>query len=105
MQYKTIVLELLEQNPELHETLRSSRILLATLDHCATMLSSRHQAWERQLANTKPGSHPSQIASEALELAVEETRACLAATSPPHGSGPLSLDEAMAFIQRRMPRD
>ena len=32
MQYKTIILELLEQRPQMHEELRQSRKLLPTLD-------------------------------------------------------------------------
>src|SRR5262245_50324453 len=105
MQYKTIVLELLEQNPELHETLRNSRILLATLDLHGSLRATRHQTWERQIANAKPGRLPRKIASEALELAVEEMRTCLATESPPHRTRPLSLDDAMAFVQRHMPRE
>jgi hypothetical protein len=100
MQYKTIVLELLEQNPDLYERLRMSRILLATQSLYATELATRHRAWERQIAHTKPGSDQKQIASEALELALEELQDCLASVSPPHVTEALSLDDAMAFIRR-----
>ncbi len=103
MQYKTIVLELLEQNPELYERLRKNRILLATLDLYATELATRHVAWERLIARTKPGSSQGQIASEALELAVEELKDCLNSASPPHETDSLSLDEAMAFLRRHTP--
>jgi hypothetical protein len=100
MQSKTIVLELLEQNPELHERLRRNRILLATLDSYATELATRHITWERQIAHAKPGTDQKQIASEALELALEELQGCLASASPPDENEPLSLDDAMAYIRR-----
>jgi hypothetical protein len=100
MLYKTIVLELLEQNQELHERLRKNRILLATLDLYATELGSRQLAWERQIAHAKPGSEQRQIASEALELAVDELKHSLASALPPQETETLSLDDAMAFIRR-----
>jgi hypothetical protein len=103
MLYKTIVLELLEQNTELHERLRKDRNLLATLDLYATELGRRHLAWERQIAHAKPGSNQSQIASEALELAVDELKDRLASMPRPAEAEPLSLDDAMAFIRRRTP--
>lgn len=103
MLYKTIILELLEQNPVLHEQLRKNHILLATMDLYATALASRHQDWERQIAHARPGSNQKQIASEALELAVEEMNDWLASGALPHETEALSLDDAMAFIRRRTP--
>jgi hypothetical protein len=103
MHYKTIALELLEQYPELYERLRRSRILLTILDLCATELASRHLAWERQIAHQKPGSHPNQVASEALELAVEQLRDRLASVSPPDETGSLTLDDTMAFLREHIP--
>ncbi len=100
MQYKTIVLELLEQYPELHERLRKNRILLATLDLYATELGNRQLVWERQIAHAKPESDQRQIASEALELALEELQDCLASAPPPDENEAFSLDDAMAFIHR-----
>jgi hypothetical protein len=103
MKYKTMVLELLEQFPELHERLRKSRILLGTLDLFATELSSRHLAWERQIAHTKPGSNQRQVASEALEQAVDELKDSLASAAPSRETETLSLDNVMAFIGRHTP--
>jgi hypothetical protein len=103
MTYKSIVLELLELSTELYERLRKDRVLLATLDLYATELGRRHLAWERQIAHAKPGSNQSQIASEALELAVEELKDRLASMPRLEESDPLSLDDAMAFIRRRTP--
>ena len=71
MMYKTICLELLEQSPQLYDQLRQSRTLLPTLNRLASALKARHQAWIQELQAIRPGSD-SQIASEAMELAVSE---------------------------------
>ncbi len=73
MLYKTIVLELLEQRPRLYGQLRKDRKLLATLEIYATQLKERHEDWKVMLLQrTWPRSTPTQIASEALEMAIEE---------------------------------
>jgi hypothetical protein len=77
MQYKTIIHELLPQYPTLYERLRQNRQMLAALDQYALSLKTRHQAWINELAVNRPGSHPTQLSSEALELALEETQADL----------------------------
>ena len=70
MKYKTMILQLLRQRPEMYNKLRSSRTLLPTLDRLARELKASHKAWMDRLAKTKPGSDPSQIAAEALEMAL-----------------------------------
>ena len=104
MQYKTIVLELLEQHPEIHEQLRKERKLLPTMERLASELKTSHEAWKAQLLQATPGSDPSQIASEALEMAVEELEQSLPAASLADGSEALSLDGAMAYLQSHMPK-
>jgi len=101
MQYKTIVLELLRERPELHEQLRLTRRLLPTLETCSQQLKETHQIWKQTLASEKPGSDPSQIASEALELAVKELKDRLPSVSPADDRETLSLDSAMAFVGSR----
>src|SRR5579883_2284726 len=71
MMYKTICLGLLEQYPEIYDRLRQSRTLLPTLNRLAGELKARHQAWMQELRETRSGSD-SQIASEAMELALSE---------------------------------
>ncbi len=102
MQYKTMVLELLQQCPEFHGQLRSTRKLLPTLDHYSGLLKARHEAWKDRLSQAKPGSDASQIASEALEIALKELHSLLSG-SPPDESEPLSLEAAMAFIRSHTP--
>jgi hypothetical protein len=103
MQYKTIVLELLQQRPEIYDQLRKQRLLLSTLELFASELKARHEAWQYLLAQAKPGSDPSQIASEALEIALQGLEDFLSSGSPPNDSEPLSLDAAMAFLRHHTP--
>jgi hypothetical protein len=101
MQYKTIVLQLLEQNPEVYDQLRRQRQMGPTLERYASELKTLHEAWKENLSQAKPGSDQSQIASEALEMALKEMEERLPFAFHPDGNEPLTLDEAMAFIRRR----
>jgi hypothetical protein len=92
MLYKTMVLEFLQQRSQLHDQLRKDRKLLPTLNRLATELKTSHEAWKEQLAMALPGSDQSQIASEALEIALKELEDSLPAESPPDESETLSLD-------------
>ena len=76
MLYKTIVLNLLESNPELYEGLRQSRRLLPTLNRLAEQLREDHLA----IKNRTP--------DEALEIAVEDLRSALAPTATNHTATP-----------------
>ncbi len=83
LQYKTIVLELLQQQTKLHEQLRSTGQLMSALESYALELKENHEAWKETLAQARPGSDPTQIASEALELAIQELRERLPSQAPP----------------------
>lgn len=102
MQYKTIVLELLQQRHAMHEQLRQERMLLRAMEHYAHELKESHERWKAQLGQAKPDSDPSQIASEALEMALAELEARLPAMSPQHERESLSLDEAMIVLRNHM---
>jgi hypothetical protein len=104
MQYKTIILELLQQRPEMHDQLRKDRKLLPTLELYARELKTSHEAWKEVLSQAKPGSDPSQIASEALEIALKELEDRLPSAPPREDQEALSLDGAMAFIRRHTSR-
>ena len=99
MQYKTIVLELLQQRPQIHDQLRKDRKLLPTVEMYARELKTSHEAWKETLSQTKPESDQSQIASEAMEMALKELEDRLPSEPHPDSNEPLSLDGAMAFIQ------
>ena len=67
-------------------------------------LKTSHQAWKEQLSELRPESDPSQITSEAMEMAIRELEDRLPPVSPPENNEPLSLDGAMAFIRRHTSR-
>jgi chromosome segregation ATPase len=100
MQYKTIILELLQQRPQMHQQLRDQRKLLSTLEEYAKELKASHEAWKEQLSQAKPGSEASQISSEAFEMALKELEDRLPPASRADDHEPLSLDQAMAFVRK-----
>jgi hypothetical protein len=99
MQYKTIILELIQSQPDLYEQLRSSKRLLPAIDAYGLELKSTHEAWKDRLCQENPGSDPRQIASEAMELAVLGIHDRLLSASPAAEAEPLSLDAAMNFLR------
>ena len=99
MQYKTIVHEMLQQRPQMREQLRKSRKLLPTLELYARELKTSHEAWKDMLAQMRPGSSQSQIASEALELALKEMEDRLPSADSEDGNQPQVLDAAMLFLR------
>ena len=103
MQYKTIVLQYLRQRPALHNQLKRSRNLLPTLDAYANQLKSGHEALKEQLTLANPGEEPSQIASQALEIALKDWTNSLPPDESSSDDEPLSLDGAMAHIRRHTP--
>jgi hypothetical protein len=103
MHYKTITLELLREQPALYEQLRSSKRLLPAMDAYAIDLKASHETWKDRFGQARPGRDSGQIASEALELAIEELKDRLASASPKDEAEPLSLDAAMNFIRKASP--
>ena len=99
MQYKTIVHELLQEQTELHEELRRTRRVLATIESYARDLKASHERWIQTLSQGSPPGDTARITSQALEMAVSELQERLQSASP-ESEETLSLDAAMAFIQR-----
>ena len=58
MQYKTIIHELLQQRPQMHEQLRKSRKLLPALELYARELKTSHEAWKEMLVPGEAGQRP-----------------------------------------------
>ncbi len=100
MMNKTICLRLLEQHPVMYDHLRKRRQLLPTLNRLASELKARHQAWIQELQASRPGSD-SQIASEAMELAVKELEDHLSTDSEEEALA--FLDAAMAWLRLTPP--
>lgn len=103
MHYKTITLELIQDQPELYERLRSSKRLLTAMDAYAIDLKTFHQAWTDRLAQANPGIDPRQIAAAALELAIQDLRDRLPCESPKDEAEPISIGDAMNFLRRHTP--
>ena len=103
MHYKTIILEMLQENPALYEKLQSSKRLVPAIEQYATELKILHDYWKDQLGQRRLESHPIQLASEAMELAVENMGRRLRSASPQGAAEPLSLDAAISFIRPLSP--
>jgi hypothetical protein len=101
MHYKTIILHLLEQRPQIYEQLRKERMLLPTLERFARELKA--EEWKDRLSQTMADTAQNQIASQAMEIALKEIEDSLPSASPPNDSEPISLDEAMASIRPTPP--
>jgi hypothetical protein len=105
MHYKTIVLELLqdEAHQTLHEKLRVNRKLLEAVNTLATHLKARHEFWMRKLSQSRQAFELSQHSSSALEMAVQELRDALPAEKTYDPSDTLNLADATSFISRFSP--
>ncbi len=100
MLYKTITLELLQQDPVLHERLRKHRMLLPMLELYSLGLKNCHEAWKASLLRARPESDGPQLATEALELALKELEDTLLQESRVEATEPPTLDLATLFLQR-----
>ena len=103
VQYKTIVMALLERFPEARDRLRGMGTALELLDSLAAELRESHLDWKARLRERWPGSAEFQIASEAMELAVRELSDRLSCATDSDADGPLSLDGAMAYLRHHTP--
>jgi hypothetical protein len=72
MLYKTIVLELIQDRPELCSRLRQERLMLQAVETLAVDLKSRHEQWQQKLLNTMRGEAKELIHSRAMEFAIDE---------------------------------
>jgi chromosome segregation ATPase len=104
MQYKTIVLEMLEQRTELFESLRQERKVRSTMESYALELKASHEAIMTELQKANPKLSQAQISSEAFELALKELEDRLPPVSTMTAADDLSLEEAMAVIRNPLPR-
>jgi hypothetical protein len=99
MQYKTIIHGLLQQQPQMHDQLRKNRQLLPALELYARELKTSHEAWMEMLLQMRPASDRSQVAGEALEIALKEMEEHLASESSRKGNEAQVLDAAMMFVR------
>ncbi len=102
MHYKTITLELIQEQPELYEQLRSGKRLLPAIDAYSIDLKAGHEAWKEAIARQRPGSDPRQVAAEALEMAIHDLRDRLPSVSSKDEAEP-TPDPAKARPERPTP--
>ena len=105
MQYKTIVMELLEQNPELHNQLKQNQKLLETIDAMALELKSNHEQMIAELVEQQPDDAYSVICSQATEIAIAELQQRLAPMSEQETGEAMSLDQIIASVMQHSPRE
>jgi hypothetical protein len=103
MQYKTIVLRLLEENHTTYDQLRRERLALAALVHYSWELKARHQGWIEELRRASPKSDPSQISSQALELALRDLQADLPNESTPSDAGTSRQHDLVTALRHSSP--
>lgn len=103
MRYKTMVLELIQERPELTAKLRLEKTMLKAVETYALELKASHEAWKERLQASNQGNSTEQIEAEALELALQELQDRLPSASIPNDEEVLSLDAAMAFLRGATP--
>lgn len=103
MQYKTIILEMLEDRADLYERLRKEGTLLATMERLSGDLKAAHGRFEDDLRQRSPFSSDAQVSSAAMELAVSEMETILDSMEPPNDTSAFDLDDAMAFLRKHAP--
>ena len=103
MQYKTIVLQLLEQRPNYYTQLTSQRKALETLNTLAQELKDNHEMLQTEFLESNPAISLELIASQALELAVQNLERNLPCEPPLEGDDQISLDLVMNSVRRHLP--
>ena len=103
MLYKTIVLEMLQDRPGLYTELQSSKRLLPAMEEYAIDLKNLHQGWKQRLTAENPRRSPTLIASEALELALEDLQSRLPSGQESASAEVIPIDSAMTFVRRHTP--
>lgn len=101
MNYRTIVLRLIQRHQLTYQHLCSSQRLMPTVDLYAEQLKANHHSWNGRLVKANPGYNPVQLQSESLELAIRDLENYLVAHFQANDNNRISLDSAMAFIRAR----
>ena len=102
MPYKTIVLGLIEQQPELHERLRKSKTMLRAMDLLAIELKESHETL-KPAHPVAAGQRPEPGRKHNAGDRGQGTAAPPGFRLAPNESETFSLDEAMSYLRRRTP--
>src|SRR5262249_35850751 len=84
------------------DRLRSSNRLLTAMESYARDLKAAHEAWKQAIARKRPDSDSSHIASEAMELAIDDLQARLHSASPKAGAELIPIDALMSHARRHL---
>ena len=83
MHYKTIVMELINDHPELQSRLRESQTLLQSIEQWAVILRRQHRDLIEEFLQQESGVTANEVSSRAMEVAVEQVREKLLQTQAP----------------------
>lgn len=97
MLYKTIILQLLEDRPQIYNQLKAERKSLATIEALALQLKAEQQAVLADLKQACPEVDQTQLASQSLELALAELVAELDRSLHPEPDKDSSSEQTKGF--------
>ncbi len=92
MQYKTMILELLQQRTELHDQLRKDAEAPADTGTLRQGAEDSHEAWKETSVAGEAGQRPEPDRERGTGDSPQGTGGSFALRSPPDDSEPLSLD-------------
>ena len=99
MQYKTIVLELLEQSPGLSRELRRNDALLSTMNQLAVSFRDLHLRLLDQLTSSQPELDETLLKSQAMEVATEQMQEMIGQAEQLLSNGSVSIEACLALLQ------
>jgi hypothetical protein len=74
MHYKTIVMELINDHPELQSRLLENQTLLPSIEQWAVILRRQHRELIEEFLQQESGVTANEVSSRAMEVAVEQIR-------------------------------
>lgn len=83
MHYKTILMELINDHPELQSRLRESRTLLPSIEQWAVILRKQYRELIEEFLRQESSVTANEVSSRAMEVAVEQIREQLQQTPAP----------------------
>ena len=99
MQYKTIVLELLEQSPGLSRELRRNDALLSTMNQLAVSFRDLHLRLLDQLTSSQPELDENQLKYQAMEVATEQMQEMIGQAEQLLSNGSVSAEACLVLLQ------
>lgn len=98
MQYKTIVLELLQQRPLACERLKKQRMMLEAVETFSSILKLNHEAIIQEMLEADSAANLVQVTQAAFEIAVNHLEEVLPSDSDQEGDDSLLSHQANARL-------